>query len=132
MSEHTHRRRWLFCVIVSALAAPIIAVGYLRFAAIPVEEFPAEVRKEAGWVHGVHSDRMAPSHGATRAKIDHLINPLPDFRRHISFDHVFTTAQLPGERFLVFYDLGAGDAALAYRCAADGRLISKGSLDVSP
>ena len=134
MSEPARRKRagcFLFAVLPPMLL--LLSVGYLRYTAIPSAEFPPEVKDFAGWVHGAGSVRPAirPS-AALRAKFDHLANPLPDFHRIISFDHVFTTPQLPGERFLVFYDLGAGDAALAYRCAPDGKLISKGSLDVSP
>src|SRR5687767_8493531 len=107
MSQHPHRRRWLFFVVASVLAGPFIAGGYLRYAAIPVEKFPAEVRDNAGWLHGVGVDPKASSRGTTRTKLDHLINPLPDFHRPLMFDQVFTTPQLPGERFLVFHDVGA-------------------------
>ena len=130
--ERAPQRRWRFLVVVLVLAAPVITVGYLRYTTIPIEQFPAEVRDNAGWLHGPGKDRKTPLRGTTRAKFDHFINPLPDFHRPIMFAHVFTSPQFPGERFLVFYEIGVADSALAYRCAADGRLISKGALDVSP
>jgi hypothetical protein len=101
-------------------------------AAVPSGRLPSEVVTNAGWKHGTVPPDKAASHGALRAKLDHLVNPLPQFHRYVTLDHVFTPPNLPGERFLVFYDLSAGDAALAYRCTADGRLIVKGPLHVSP
>jgi hypothetical protein len=119
-------------ILLALVIAPIVAFLVLRFRAIPALRFPDVVVSTAGWHQGTKTPDRAGSRGALRARLDHVVNPLEGFHRVITFDHVSTTPSLPGERFLVFYDLAAGDAALAYRCAGDGRVIAKGALDVSP
>ena len=133
-SKPAHRRPW-GCLWGSSVAIGVVcaAGAWLRFSSIPVVDLPAEINSPADPPHRVRSapDRET-SRLALRAKLDHLVNPLPEYRRNVAFAYVLTTPELPGERFLVFYVMSSADVALAYRCAPDGQLLSKGWLDVSP
>ena len=133
-SELAHRQRW-GCLWASGVAVAVVcaAVAWLRFSSIPVVDLPTEINSPADPRQLV---RSAPDRETSRlafcARLDHLVNPLPEYRRNVAFGYVLTTPELPGERFLVFYVMSSADVALAYRCAPGGQLLSKGWLDVSP
>ena len=123
-------------MVIAVVAVPIVAaipLGYLRFTAVPVADLPAAINEypsNIGVLSAAPDQRFTTL--ARRAALDHFVNPLPEFGRLVVFTQVLTTPKVPEEVFLRFDYSPPMHLALAYRCTTDGRLLSKGQLNVSP